>query len=55
MFTQVSDLSPLKEMPLKDLGCDFSPERDNEILGSIKTLLTINGKSATELLNTAIQ
>ena len=36
--TQVSDLSPLKGMPLKDLGCDFKPERDAEILRSIKTL-----------------
>ena len=44
----MSDLSPLKGMPLKELGCDFKPERDAEILRSIKTLETINGKPAAE-------
>ena len=44
----MSDLSPLKGMPLKTLGCDFKPERDAEILRSIKTLETINGKPAAE-------
>ncbi len=37
-----------KDMPLKELGCDFKPERDTEILRSIKTLETINGKPAAE-------
>ena len=37
--TQVTDLSPLKDMPLiRTLRCDFKPERDAEILRSIKTL-----------------
>ena len=45
---QVADLSPLKGMPLKLLTCDFKPERDAEILRSIKTLETINGKPAEE-------
>ena len=46
--TKVSDLSPLKGMPLKQLSCDFKPERDAEILRSIKTLETINDKPAAE-------
>ena len=46
--TQVSDLSPLKGIPLKDLRCDFKPERDTEILRSIKTLETINDKPVAE-------
>ena len=46
--TKVSDLSPLKEMPLEELNCDFKPERDAEILHSIKTLTTINDKPAAE-------
>jgi hypothetical protein len=35
-------------MPLKELGCDFLPERDAEIVRSIKTLEKINGKPAAE-------
>lgn len=42
------DLSPLVGMPLTVLGLDFKPERDTEILRSIKTLQTINGKPAAE-------
>jgi WD40 repeat protein/serine/threonine protein kinase/Leucine-rich repeat (LRR) protein len=44
--TQVTDLSLLRGMPLKVLQCDFKPERDTEVLRSIKTLETINGKPA---------
>ncbi len=46
--TKVVDLSPLRRMPLKALWCDFEPERDTELLRSIKTLETINGKPAAE-------
>jgi hypothetical protein len=42
----VSDLAPLKGMPLKAIECDFNKERDAVILRSIKTLETINGKAA---------
>jgi len=42
----VSDLSLLRGMPLKILMCDFKYERDAELLHSIKTLETINGKPA---------
>lgn len=43
----VSDLSPLKNLPLKELAFDFKLERDTELLRSIKTLETINGKPTT--------
>jgi formylglycine-generating enzyme required for sulfatase activity len=46
--TKVTDLSPLKGMPLKSIFCDFKPERDTEILRSIKTLEWINGKPVAE-------
>jgi hypothetical protein len=41
-------LAPLKDMPLKELWCDFKPARDAEILRAIKTLEKINGKPAAE-------
>jgi serine/threonine protein kinase/formylglycine-generating enzyme required for sulfatase activity/Leucine-rich repeat (LRR) protein len=46
--TKVTDLSLLKGMPLKELACDFQPERDAEILRPIKTLEKINGKPVAE-------
>jgi serine/threonine protein kinase/Leucine-rich repeat (LRR) protein len=46
--TKVIDLTPLKVMPLKELRCDFKPDRDTETLRSIKSLETINGKPAAE-------
>jgi eukaryotic-like serine/threonine-protein kinase len=46
--TKVTDLSPIKEMPLKVLEIDFKPERDTELLRSIKTLERINGKPVAE-------
>ncbi len=48
--TKVADLTPLKGIPLQELSCDFKPERDAAILRSIKTLKTINGKPAAEVL-----
>ena len=47
--TLATDLSPLKDLPLKQLYLEFKPERDTELLRSIKTLVTINGKPAKEL------
>lgn len=35
-------------MPLKALVFDFKPERDTELIRSIKTLETINDKPAAE-------
>ena len=46
--TRITDLSPLREMPLKILKLDFKPERDTDILRSIKTLERINDKPAAE-------
>jgi hypothetical protein len=46
--TKVTDLTPLKGMPLKALQCDFKPERDAEVLRSLKTLEKINGKPAAD-------
>jgi hypothetical protein len=46
--TQVTDLSPLRGMPLKHLSCDFKPERDAALLRAIKTLETINRKPAAD-------
>jgi hypothetical protein len=48
-LTKVTDFSPLKDMPtLKFLECDFKPDRDTEILKSMKTLETINGQPVKE-------
>ena len=46
--TKVTDLSQLQGMPLQELNCDFRPERDADILRSIKTLEKINYKPAAE-------
>jgi hypothetical protein len=48
--TKVADLAPVKGMPLKELWGDFRPERDAEILRSIKTLEKINDKPVAEFL-----
>lgn len=49
VHTQVTDLSPLKDLPiLEELYCDVVPSRDSEILRSLKTLKTINGKPVKE-------
>ncbi len=42
--TPVVDLSPIKKLPLRWLHCDFRPERDANIVRSIMSLVTINGK-----------
>jgi hypothetical protein len=46
--TPVTDLSPLKEMPLTAIACPFKAERDAAILRSITTLKNINGMLAPE-------
>jgi hypothetical protein len=51
--TKVADLSPLKGLPLREITCDFKPERDAAILRSIKTLETINGEPAAQFLKKA--
>lgn len=46
--SKVTDLAPLKGMPLEELACDFKPERDTEIVRSLKTLKKINDKPAAQ-------
>lgn len=46
----IVDLSPLNGMPVVDLSCDFLPERDGEILNSIKTLRTLNQRPVSAVL-----
>jgi hypothetical protein len=46
--TKVSDLAPLKGMPLKQLWLDYQPERDAEVLRSLKGLEQINDLPAAE-------
>ena len=48
--TPVTDLSPRKGTPLELLECTFELRRDAKILRSIRTLKTINGKPAAEVL-----
>jgi len=45
---KVTDFSLLKELPLKTISLDFKPDRDTELLRSIKTLETINDKPIAE-------
>ena len=42
----MADLAPLKGMPLKQLWLDYQPERDAEVLRSLKGLKQINDKPA---------
>jgi hypothetical protein len=46
--TKVSNLAPLKGLPLKQLCLDFQPERDAEVLRSLKGLEQINEMPAAE-------
>lgn len=47
---KVSDLSVLAGMPLKDIQLNFDPERDKELLRSIKTLEKINFQPSADFL-----
>jgi hypothetical protein len=44
----VADLGVLRGMPLGELWCDFDAGRDTEVLRSLTTLQTINGKPAQD-------
>jgi hypothetical protein len=46
--SKVSDLRPVQGMPLRELLCDFSAERDAAILRSLTTLETINRTPAAQ-------
>lgn len=39
----ISDITPLKQLPLRVIHIDFNPERDAKTLRAIKTLQLING------------
>jgi hypothetical protein len=51
METALEDVSILKDMPLREVLCDFQRERDEAVLRAIKTLETINGKPAARFWN----
>jgi hypothetical protein len=46
----VKDFSPLKDVPVEELYCDYNLERDRKALRSIKTLAWINTSLAREVL-----
>jgi hypothetical protein len=46
--TRVSDLTPLKAVPLRHLELDFRAERDTEVLRSLTGLAQINGMPAAK-------
>jgi serine/threonine-protein kinase len=48
--TPVVDLSPLKGMPLKQLTLDLNLGRDMDLLRSLKSLQTVNGKPAADVM-----
>lgn len=45
---KVTDYSPLKGSSMTRLSLDFKPDRDTELLHTMKKLVWINGKSAAE-------
>jgi hypothetical protein len=46
--TKVSDLAPLKGLPLERLWLDYQPERDAEVLRPLNRLEQINDLPAGE-------
>jgi hypothetical protein len=48
-YTRVSDLAPLQGMPLKQLWLAYQPERDAEVLRSLKGLEQSTDLPAGEL------
>ena len=46
--TNINDHTPLQGLPLRELTLDFEPQRDSELLRSIKTLDVINDKPVAE-------
>jgi hypothetical protein len=46
--TSVTDLAPLRDLPLTYLACDSPAPLNAKVLRAIKTLETINGKPAEE-------
>jgi formylglycine-generating enzyme required for sulfatase activity/tetratricopeptide (TPR) repeat protein len=50
--SKLTDLSPLRSLPLQELYGEFEPTRDAFVLRSIKTLTRINGKAVAEFWKT---
>jgi hypothetical protein len=48
--SKATDLTPIKDAPLKELVWDYKPDRDREMLLRMKQLETINDKPAKEVL-----
>ncbi len=47
--TAVTDLTPIKDMPLQELGCNKELAQSNRaVIQGIKSLQTINNKPAAE-------
>jgi len=46
----VTNLEPIRRMPLKHLSLNYVPERDRELLRSVKSLVDINKQSVNEFL-----
>ncbi|MBM3891214.1 MAG: leucine-rich repeat domain-containing protein, partial [Verrucomicrobia bacterium] len=45
---RVQDFSPLAGLSLRELSCDFNPQRDAPVLRQIRSLQTVNGLPAGE-------
>jgi Leucine-rich repeat (LRR) protein len=46
--TGIADFSPLKETKIRDLNCDFLPQRDTATIAGIHSLQRLNGASVTQ-------
>jgi hypothetical protein len=46
--TRVTDLTPLADMPLKDLKFDLRPGLDLAVLRTLRSLEKVNGQSAAD-------
>jgi Leucine-rich repeat (LRR) protein len=48
--TPISELTPLLDVPIREIQCSLNLWRDPEVLHGIKTLKTINGRNAAVVL-----
>jgi len=47
---RITDITPLRHLPVVEIELDYVAERDAANLHAIKTMRTINGKPAVEVL-----
>jgi tRNA A-37 threonylcarbamoyl transferase component Bud32 len=52
-WNRIEDLSPLRELALTNLVCDFNPGRDTVVMRSLTSLARINGVSAKKFWKAA--